>query len=88
MKIAQMHAIVFYGDSISNIMRANDEIFKEKNWESYLIADLFSDQKDVYVKASKDYAKEPMLLQISNLFSQFIKTQNKIYYLKSILKLQ
>ena len=82
MKIAQMHAIVFYGDSISNVMRANDEIFKEKNWESYLIADLFSDQKDVYVKASKDYAKEPMLLKISNLFSQFIKTQNKIYYLK------
>jgi glycosyltransferase involved in cell wall biosynthesis len=82
MKIAQMHSVIFYGDAVSNIMQANDEIFKGRSWESYLIADLFSDVKNTYVGASKDYIKEPFFLQIPYLFSHFIRLPNKIYYLK------
>jgi glycosyltransferase involved in cell wall biosynthesis len=56
----------------------------DKNWESYIIADLFTDTKDknVYLSASKDYIKEPMLLQIPYLFSRFIRISNKAQYLK------
>jgi glycosyltransferase involved in cell wall biosynthesis len=85
MKIAQMHLGIYHGDAISNVMLTNDEIFKEKGWESYLIVELFSDvnKENVLVRASKDYIKEEQLLkQLFSLFSRFLRKPNKMHYFK------
>jgi len=82
LKIVQMNAVLFYGDAISNVMRANDEIFKEKGWQSDLIVDLFSEVPNVYVMAYKDYIKDPLIEQLTGMLSRFIRLDKKLYYLK------
>ena len=80
--IAQMHSVVLNGDAVSNIMRTLDTIHKEDGWDSSLISDLFSEYDDVYVLASYDYDKTPMLARIGYLTSRFIRLDNKTRWLK------
>ena len=84
--IAQMHSVVLNGDAVSNIMRTLDTIHKEDGWDSSLISDLFSEYDDVYVLASYDYDKTPMLARIGYLTSRFIRLDNKTRWLKEYAK--
>ena len=84
--IAQMHAVVFKGDAVGNIMRTLDTIHKEKGWNSSLIADLFSEYDDVPVLASADYDKTPMLVRYGYLFSRFIRLDNKTRWLNEYMR--
>ena len=82
LKIVQMNSVLFHGDALSNIMRANDEIFKKQNWQSDLVADLFSEIPNVNVMAYKDYIKDPLIEQLISMLSRFIRLDKKFYYLK------
>ncbi|BCS91237.1 MAG: glycosyltransferase Gtf1 [Candidatus Micrarchaeota archaeon] len=82
MKIAQMHSVVFRGDAVSNVMRALDQVHRDKKWESYLIADLFSEINDVPLLASSDYDHTPFIQSFVYLLSRFLRLENKIKYLK------
>ena len=84
--IAQMHSVVFKGDAVSNIMRTLDTIHKEEGWNSSLISDLFSEYDDVYVLASFNYDKTPMLARMGYLVSRFIRLDNKWKWLQEYIK--
>ena len=84
--VAQMHSVVLKGDAVSNIMRTLDTIHKEEHWSSSLIADLFSEYDDVYVLASYDYDKTPLLARMSYLISRFIRLDSKTRWLKEYIK--
>jgi len=40
LKIVQINNVLLYGDAVTNVMRANDEIFKKQNWQSDLVVNL------------------------------------------------
>lgn len=86
MKIIQNSAVIFKGDAISNVMRNNDKLFKEKGWTSNLCVDLFSEISNVLVLASQDYDTTPLIARLIYLFSRFIRLDNKIGYLKQYLQ--
>jgi len=86
MRIVQMNSVLFYGDAISNVMRANDEIFKENGWQSDLIVDLFSEIPGISVMAYKDYTKDPLIEQFTGMLSRFIRLDKKLLYLKLFLR--
>ncbi len=85
MEIAQMHSVIFKGESISNVIRTLHEINKSQGWGSNLIADLFSEIEGVPVLASSDYDKSPLVQRYSYLFSRFIRLDRKFTYLKMYL---
>ena len=80
--IVQMHAVLFKGDAVSNIMRTLDTIHKEEGWNSSLIAELFSEYTDVYVLASADYDKTPLPIRMGYLTSRFLRLHDKLRWLK------
>ena len=84
--VVQMHSVVLKGDAVSNIMRTLDTIHKEEHWSSSLISDLFSEYNDVYVLASYDYDKTPLLARMSYLISRFIRLDSKTRWLKEYIK--
>lgn len=85
MKISNLHAVIFRGDAVSNIIFANDKIFKGRGWESNILVDLFAEIPSVTF-VGRDYDKTPFVLRIQYLFSRFIRTNNKMHYLKEYFK--
>jgi len=85
-KIVQINNVLLYGDAVTNVMRANDEIFKKQNWQSDLVVNLFSEIPIDYVLAYKDYDKEPLIMQLIGMFSTFVKLDKKAYFIKLYLK--
>ncbi len=85
MRITQINSVIFYGDAIGNIMRANHKLFQEQGWDSSLIADLFSEIKDAKELAMYDTDKSPLLVRLSMLVPRFMYIENKLYYLRSYL---
>ncbi len=85
MKIVQINSVIFYGDAISNIMRANHKLFQEQGWDSSLIADIFSEIKDAKELAMYDTDKSPLLVRLAMLVSRFMYIDNKLHYLSSYL---
>ena len=81
-KIVQMHSVILNGDAVSNVMRALDEIHKERKWESNLLADLFSESDNIPVLSSYDYDKTPLIPRLTYLASRFIRLDNKTKWLK------
>ncbi len=86
LKIVQIHAVMFKGDALSNIMRTNDNIFKEKKHLSYLIVDLFSEIPNVSELVGIDYDHNGITEKLIYMFSRFIKLNNKIDYINQYLK--
>jgi len=86
LKIVQINNVLLYGDAVTNVMRANDEIFKKQNWQSDLVVNLFSEIPIDYVLAYKDYDKEPLIMQLIGMFSTFVKLDKKAYFIKLYLK--
>ncbi len=86
MKIAQMHTVYFKADAVSNVAMAMDKIHKEEGWESYLIADLFSDFEDVPVFASGDYDHSPLITRLLYMASRFLRLSNKKLWLLQYFK--
>ncbi len=84
-KIVQMHSVILNGDAVSNVMRALDEIHKERKWESNLLADLFSESDNIPVLSSYDYDKTPLIPRLTYLASRFIRLDNKTKWLKEYL---
>ena len=84
-RIVQMHSVILKRDAVSNVMQTLDFIHREEGWKSNLIADLFSEYDNVYVLASYDYDKTPMLARISYLVSRFIRLDKKTKWFKEYI---
>lgn len=85
LNIVQLHSVIFKGDAVSNIMLAIDKINKDIGWNSYLVADLFSEYKGIPVWASADYSKSSSISGLPYLIGRFIKLHNKTKWLKEYI---
>ena len=85
-RIVHLHAVYFKADAVSNIALTCSRIEKEEGYESNLIADLFSDFKEIPTLASADYDKTSFLPRMMYLFSRFIRLDNKAKYIKEYLE--
>ncbi|MEM3839086.1 MAG: glycosyltransferase family 4 protein [Candidatus Micrarchaeaceae archaeon] len=81
-KIAQMHSVILEGDAVSNIMHAIHNINISQGYTDSLIADLFSEYKEIPTLASADYDSSPLTVSLVYLFSRFIRLDSKISWLK------
>ncbi len=85
LKIVQLHSVIFKGDAVSNVIMALDKINKDIGWNSYIVADLFSEYKGIPVWASADYNKSSALSGLPYLIGRFIKLDNKIRWIKEYM---
>ena len=86
LKIAQLHTVYFKADAISNIAMAIDKINKGQNFQSDMVADLFTQYPNIPVLAYKDYDKSGMLQSLIYLFSRFIRLDQKLLWLGEYAK--
>ena len=86
LKIVQLNAVYFKADAISNIAMALDKIHKEQEWQSDLLADLFTAYDNIPTLAYWDYDKSGILQSVAYLISRFIRLDNKLLWLGEYAK--
>ncbi|MEM3245871.1 MAG: glycosyltransferase [Candidatus Micrarchaeaceae archaeon] len=85
-KIAQMHSVILKGDAVSNIMRTIHDINISQGYQDNLVADLFSEYKEIPTLASYDFNKDPLIARLAYLFSRFVRLENKAKWIREYLK--